>query len=371
MKSGLYNRSPWGGDKSRWLGSNCCPPYVRINTLSKQLPSANNPYQLTTMDSKEMSSDEGRNQFVESVKVGADSEDDDEELGEASVVVGLEKMGEQGSGYHTLNDPQRPYQRETAVDRHGVVEIQCRSREIVHGTLSSPPPDPDADDADAYATLLVYDIHFNARKASRRITSATVEFEFRSSEAGARDPTVYRVGPLGRVSVLPTQQGETMTVGGELSVSAPEMVANLGVTGKIEKTVSRTTNDEARVTGSVWSDDYGRPVIARWVLAENRSIKSGVPSFLRCAIVLARPEDNLFECRVTIRAESDWKSSVERLLGSTPRDDPILFDPALKPTNKLRKAGYDTDNLGALDLTAEFVDIRFSTAFTPGKQLLD
>lgn len=324
------------------------------------------------MDPGEVNSDEERVDFVGNVgtEVDSEDEDEDEDLGEASVVVRLGPTGERGSGYHILNDPEKPYQREMAVDRHGVAEIQCRSREIVHGRLSSSDAGPDADDADAYASLLVYDIHMNARKASRRIVSATVEFEFRSSEAGARDPEVYKIGPLGRVGVLPTQRDETTTVGGELSVSAPQLVGDVGATCKAERTVSRTTNDEARVTGFVWSDDYGRPVTARWMLAENRSIKSGVPSFLRCAIVLTRP-DNFFECRVTIRAESDWKSSVERLFGSTPHDDPILFDPALKPTNKLRKAGYDTDNLGALDLKAEFVDIRFSTAFTPGNALLD
>ncbi|KAK5656679.1 hypothetical protein OQA88_4659 [Cercophora sp. LCS_1] len=300
---------------------------------------------------------------------------EDDDLDEASAVVGLNPTGDQGSGYRLLNDPAKPLQRETAVERHGVIEIQCRAREIVHGKLSSL-LDPDDDDSDAFATLLVYDIHMNAPKASRRIVSATVEFEFRSSEAGAPDPKVLKISPSGRVAILSTEQEETTTVGGELSVSAgPEVAASVGVAGRVEKSVSRMTTDEARVTGSIWRDDvYDHPVIARWMLQENRSVKSGVPSFLRCAIVLSRAENSLFEARVKIKADTDWKSSVKasvvRMFGGTPRDDPILFDPSLKPTNKLRKAGYDTKNLGDLDLAAEFVDIRFSTAFAPRKEML-
>lgn len=111
--------------------------------------------------------------------------------------------------------------------------------------------------------------------------------------------------------------------------------------------------------------------MAKWILTENGATKSGVPSFLRCAMLLVRPEDNLFQCNVTISVETDLKSKIERLFGTTPPDDPVLFDPAMEPTNNLCRSGYDVDNLGLIDLGSEFVDIRFSTAFTPGEGLLD
>lgn len=321
------------------------------------------------MNPDEPSSNEGRADASDGYSSG-----EDEELSYASVVVGLNPTGDQGNNYHLRNNPANQYQRETAVERRGVIEIQCKSRVIVHGTLSSS-LDPDEDDAEAYATLLVYDIHMNTRKASRRIMSATVEFEFRSSEAGAPDPKVHKIGPLGRVGLLSTEQKETKTVGGELSLSGgPELVASVGVTGTVEKSVGRTTTDEARVIGSVWCDDYGSPVSAGWLLNENRSVKSGVPSFLRCAIVLARAENNPFEGRITIKADTDWKSGLQasavRMFGGVPRDDPILFSPSLKPANSLRKA-YGTENLGDLDLKAEFFDVRFSTTFVPKNELLD
>ncbi|KXX79878.1 hypothetical protein MMYC01_203740 [Madurella mycetomatis] len=310
------------------------------------------------------SQDEYANKGGTRAEVDDQFDEDDVDLSEASCVIGLGKTGDKGE-YHTLNDPAAPYQRENIVERQDVLQIQCKSREIVHGSLSLD------EGAEEYATLLVYDIHMDSTKRSRRIVSATVKFEFSSSEPGRPNPKVHKIAPLSRLSLSPSTQDETTTVGGEVSLAAPDLVANVGTTAKWEKTVNRTTNDEARVTGHVWSDDYGRPVIAKWTLIENGSIKSGVPSFLRCAILLARPDDNLFEGKVTIEVETDWKSKIERLFGTTPPDDPILFDPAMEPTNRLRKKGYDVDNLGLIDLHNEFVDIRFNTAFTPGQERLN
>ncbi|KAK4458239.1 hypothetical protein QBC42DRAFT_277227 [Cladorrhinum samala] len=279
-------------------------------------------------------------------------------LDETSFSIGLGKTGK--GEYHVRNDPSAPYQRQSVIENPGILEIQCKSREIIHGRLS---PEPDE-----YATLLVYDIHLESSKRSRRITSAAVKFEFSSSEPGQPSPKVLRIAPFRKWSVSPSTQQEATTVGGELSIGA-EFVANVGATAKWEKTVSRTTEDEAQVTGSIWSDDFGNPRSAKWVLTENRSTKSGVPSFFRCAILLGRSHNGLFESQVMIEVDSDWKSKVERLFGSTPRDDPVLFDPEFPPTNKLRKQGYDMDNLESLDLHAEFAAIRFSAAFTPGQRV--
>ncbi|KAK3987706.1 hypothetical protein QBC44DRAFT_331097 [Cladorrhinum sp. PSN332] len=281
------------------------------------------------------------------------SEDTSVGLDDSSVTIQLGKTG--GGEYHVRNSPAAPFQRGIIVDNPGILEIQCKSREIIHGGLSS--------DSDKYATLLVYDIYLNSAKRSRRIISATVKFEFRNSEPKYPNPKVYGIAPFGRWSVSPSSQEETRVLGGEASVSAPEMIANLGAAVKWEKTVSRTANDEAQVTGSIWSDDFGKPIIAKWHLSENGSTKSGVPSFLRCAILLERPDDGIFECKVSIDVDSDWKSKIERLFGSTPRDDPVLFDPAMDPTNNLRKTGYDIDNLEDLDLHGEFAVIQFTTLF--------
>ena len=280
--------------------------------------------------------------------------DVDSDLEDTSVNIGLDKTGERGSGYHTRNDPSAPYQRPTVTERRGIIEVRCKSREVIHGVLS-----PDAEES---STLLVYDLHLDTTRRSRRIISATIEFEFGSSVAGTPAPQVHAIAPAGRMTLLSSTQEESLTRGAEVNAGAGELGVNVGGTLKWEKTVSRTTSDDARVTGHIFSDDYGKGIGASWVMHENKSIKSGVPSFLRCAILLNRGfDDNNFQCRVKIKAEADWKSEMGRLFGSTPPDDPVLFDPSLPPTNKLRKAGYDMENLGSIELD-DFVEIVFDKA---------
>ncbi|KAF4451629.1 hypothetical protein F53441_5485 [Fusarium austroafricanum] len=276
-------------------------------------------------------------------------EESDPELEQTSISIGLNKVGEKGSGYHLLNDPSAPWQRNTVTERRGIIQVRLKSREIVHGGLS-----PDGENA----TLLVYDLQLDTAKRSRRILSAKLKFEFRSSVPGVPAPVVQGFSPAGRTSLLSSSQEETLTRGAEASAGASQFV-NLTSTAKWEKTVSRTTTDSARVVGYDFCNDYGKPVGVCWDLHENPSIKSGTPSFLRCAILLNRKyDDDNFECVIKVEAEADWKSSMGQLFGSTPRDDPILFDPTLPPTNKLRKEGYDEENLGALNLD-DFVEIVF------------
>ncbi|KAF4946016.1 hypothetical protein FGADI_11520 [Fusarium gaditjirri] len=79
---------------------------------------------------------------------------------------------------------------------------------------------------------------------------------------------------------------------------------------------------------------------------------------MRFAVLLDRDNnEEEFECKVTIDASGDWKTVLGGLVGSTPRDDLMLFDPTWPPTNKLLKA-YDIENLASLDLD-EFVEIEF------------
>ncbi|KAK4446306.1 hypothetical protein QBC34DRAFT_411877 [Podospora aff. communis PSN243] len=275
----------------------------------------------------------------------------EEELADASITIGLGKTGERGSGYHVRNDPAQPLQRQTVVEQRGLIEARCQSLEIVHGVLSP--------ESNEWATLLVYQINLDTTKRSRRIVSATVSFEFSSSTPRARAPRIHEFSPSRRIALLATTQDQTVTRGLEAGVdSSAATIVGAGLSAKWVKSVSKTVTDEARVTGSTLSDGFGRNVGASWVLSENKSIKSGVPSQLRCAMLLARDDNGPFQCKVTINAEADWKSKLTNLFGTSPTDDPVLFDPTIKPTNRLRKTGYNLDNLGEIDLE-ELSEIRF------------
>ncbi|EWY87706.1 hypothetical protein FOYG_09104 [Fusarium oxysporum NRRL 32931] len=186
------------------------------------------------------------------------------------------------------------------------------------------------------------DLDVQNRPGSARY-SRWLEFQFRSSTPGSSAPQIAKIAPHGSKFLLPTSAKESKTLGYGLSVGASQFV-NLESSEKWEKTFNQTRNDAARVPGGFLCNDHGKQVGAQWILFENKE-----------------NDEEEFECKVTIDANGDWKTVLGGLVGSAPRDDPILFDPVLPPTNKLRKA-YDIENLGSLDLD-EYVEIEFGKPF--------
>ncbi|KAF9770614.1 hypothetical protein IL306_011822, partial [Fusarium sp. DS 682] len=272
-------------------------------------------------------------------------------LEDTSVSIGPSISAGKNNELHTRNDPSAPFQRPTISDRQGIIQVQCFSREIIHGYLSP---------EEGNATLLVYDLRLDTARKSRHIREARIDFEFKSSVNRVR-PEVAKIASDGGYTLLCTSAEESKTHGFGLSAGVSQLV-NIEGSANWEKIVTQTTNDSARVTGRICSDHYGRGVGAEWNLFENGLIDSGTPSFMRFAILLNRgDDDDNFECKVTIKVKGDWKTSAGELIGFTPRDDPILFDPTFLPTNKLRK-NYDIENLGSLDLNT-FVEIKFDRAW--------
>jgi hypothetical protein len=247
------------------------------------------------------------------------------------------------STYRTQNDPTRPYQRTNVVERKGAVDVRCVAVDVVHGYLS-----PDGDPA----TLLVYDFRFDPRKRARRIAEPHMNFTYASADSSVTtDPEVLKIAPRGRMTLVPTSQQETATVTGEANAGGGALGATVGGSVKWEKSVSRETSDATAVVGSIdlVGRNFGASNGVSWSLLENKSVETGVPAFLRTAVLLRRAdEDTEFHVAFKIRALADLRSSLERVFGRTPKDDPILYDPSLPPTNRLRK--YDVENLSDIDL---------------------
>ncbi|KAE9368897.1 hypothetical protein N431DRAFT_428635 [Stipitochalara longipes BDJ] len=253
--------------------------------------------------------------------------------------------GDEGSAYRTQNDPSHPHQRSNIVERQGSVDVRCVAVDVVHGSL-----EPDG----APATLLVFDFQFDARRRARRILEAHMSFTFASAGSGSGSdsgPIVLNMAPKGRMTVVQTQQTETITRSGEANAGGGALGATLGGGLKWEKSVSRETSDATTVVGSLdlVGRNFGASNGVSWALLENRSVNTGVPAFVRTAVLLQRADhETEFHATFKICAQADLRSSIERLFGKTPKDDPILYDPSLPPTNKLRK--YEVDNLGKIDL---------------------
>jgi hypothetical protein len=285
-------------------------------------------------------------------------DEDDAELEDASLDIFLNRTGEKGSGYHILNDPSAPYERTTVSEQTGAIDIRCKALCVVHGYYGG--------NSDDYATLLVYEFSFDAKKRASRVASVNIKFEFSSSVSGGKSPKVEVIAPQGRVSMLVTSQEESLTrgVGAELS-SGLSGAVTLGGSYKWEKTVNRTTMDETRLVGARTCNSYGKEVGANWVILENDAMKTGVPPYLRAAILLTREDEEDFECKVAIDAKADWKTNMVRLFGSTDKDEPILYSPS-RSTGKKRKTEYDIENLGSLDL-GSLADVNFGTLMSDEK----
>jgi hypothetical protein len=244
--------------------------------------------------------------------------------------------------FHTKNDPSRPFQRANVIERQGAVSIRCSCIDIIHGKMGG--------DSEDYASLIVLLFRFDPQKRARRIQHANIFVEFFSKDEEDARPEVEAISLDGRFGLSPTTQNEVLTKGVEGTAGGGALGLELSAGGKWEKTTTRDTSDMTVITGvrNAGTDSYGRWHEAQWVLAENSTVKTGVPAYMRVGILVKREEDKEFKADVRIEAKVDLKSSLEKLFGGNPPDDPILFKPNMKPTNKLMK--YDTENLGSFDL---------------------
>ncbi|SCO89314.1 uncharacterized protein FRV6_13442 [Fusarium oxysporum] len=257
--------------------------------------------------------------------MSADADYDVDTEEEVSFGISLAPRGEEGNEFHTQNDPLDPYQRENIIERKGAVDIRCSSVDIIHGLF-----DPDGDDL---CTLLVLEFRFDPRKRARRIAHVDIELRFSSIDHGAADP-------------------HTRTTGGDLYVGAGAAGVQLGSGLTYEREIAREMSYAASVTGSIdlRGRNYGKANCASWTLMENPETKAGVPVSMRTAILLKRRDESHFQCVVTVNAKADWRTSMEWLVGTTKRDDPVLLNPTLVPTSDRYK---DMEmKLGELDLNA-------------------
>lgn len=256
--------------------------------------------------------------------------------------VPMFESGSAGSGFHTKNNPKAPYQRREVIQRTGAIDIRCSILDVVHGVMSP--------ESDYWATLMVIQFRFDPQKRMRRITEASLELLFDLTDPENELPEVEAISFDGNYSLLPSKQSESTTVGGSGTLGATQILTASG-TAKWEKTVTRETSDKTTVSGGRFVVDNIPPNrIAKWTLLENRTLKTGVPASLQVAVRIQRQDEAIFTCMPTIKCKADKWTSIESFFGKVPEDDPILFNPDRKPTNRLMM--YDTENLGAIDLHA-------------------
>ncbi|KAF7870353.1 hypothetical protein EAF04_004099 [Stromatinia cepivora] len=175
-------------------------------------------------------------------------------------------------------------------------------------------------------------------------------------------PEVVRISLDGRFGMVETTQNEETSGGGNTSVggSAIGLEVNAGLMWE-KKTIADVI-DFTTVVGSIdlMGFGYGPDNCASWSLIENSTRKTCVPSAIRVGILLKRKNNDRFKCIVEVKAKADFWGGLETVFGTKAKDDPVLFDPKLGPTNKLMN--YETAAKNLCDFDLDLVtDITFVT----------
>lgn len=268
-------------------------------------------------------------------------------------------VGDQAS-FHTTNDPDNPFQRDSIVQRQGRVNVQCIHRAIVHGFFS--------DEINQYCSLLVFDFNFTPNGPARRIKQANVSIRFSAMDKQKSDPEVYAMFPKGSLSLDPTMEKQTLVRGGSLKLGgAPGLEA--GGKLKMQSTIEREVSSATTVRGSIdiAGRTWGKHNSVSWTMWENQSTKTGVARFMRAPVLLKRSDSSHFKATVKIEVIADTITELKSIVfkADCPQDDDIWYDPNLEPSVASGFATYDADNLGLVNLDAIW-DVKMDTIFKEG-----
>ncbi|KAI0119518.1 hypothetical protein F4814DRAFT_458742 [Daldinia grandis] len=276
------------------------------------------------------------------------------------VDVGMyEAGGEDGSGFHVFNIAEDQYHRAEVLQRTGAIDITCSLKEVTHGAMSA--------DSDRYATLIVMEWGFQPR-GSHRISEATIELLFGAGSPDS-DVEVEKVSFEGTYSLMPTTQQETIAKGGEATIGV-EQFASLGLTGKWEKIISKTSSDAITLRGGKRLINNRPPnCIATWNLSENQTQRTGIPASLKVAMLVSRDDEEKFFCKLAFTCKTDLKASSKSLFKKIPKDDPIIFQPNPNDigTRPNGNVAYGNLELGSINL-GELCDVTFRTMIAEGQK---
>ncbi|KAF5228395.1 hypothetical protein FANTH_14526 [Fusarium anthophilum] len=246
--------------------------------------------------------------------------------------------------FRTQNASLSDWERRNIIERtSGSIHTRVELLSVSHGSYN---------EGGDEATLLVFRFRFDPQKASRRVLWAKVELEFFAEDD--LDLTVDAIAPEERWAVVPTSDTETTTRSGQLNLGASSgPLLQAGASAGLEKTYSRDVKDATTITGSKnlgTGKNSGDSTVAVWNLQENERHKTGVPDSVTTAILLRRSSDERFAAVVTLEADVDWVTGLERKFAKIPLDDPILFNP--KETAALSKKGrsFGLKDLADVDL---------------------
>lgn len=257
-----------------------------------------------------------------------------------------------------LNRPGQ-LQRTVLIDRHSPCFVQAHLVTVLHGTLS--PGDA------SMASLLVTEFRFTPLKANRRIKSARIRMRFEVPPAGGPSSMdsdqvdVFGFAPSSEYAIMP--DAKTKREGGGLSAELSVGGSAFGLKGvnfsaSFEREVRTPELYLAGVGGSEWLVRHGGGAAGvQWHVTENAISQTGIPSFIRTAMLVRRKYNGQFLGFIEISTDVAG-FSLRGIQSDNLKDDPVYFDPKLPPFGETSQ--FDADNLGSLDLE-KLMEISFSS----------
>ncbi|XDG10035.1 hypothetical protein ABKA04_009650 [Annulohypoxylon sp. FPYF3050] len=281
------------------------------------------------------------------------------------------------SAHYRLQNEPGEIQREyiTGYDRTSSLRVLGRLSAVVHGT-TSPPSTPSS----VPSTLILFDFAALGQKPSRRYREIQLEIVFAAHSPHRRpalqrthqsrdqrayvsalsryDPIVRDLAPSGHSALLQTTFTTERKHALETYAEAgTDPIFTAGSKYAYSLSTATERGDSMVVEGmpAFVQRSSGKPNAARFTLRENGSQKSGVPRYLRVAVLLERRvgDEGLFIATVNVKAHvsvfADAGEKVRRMMGSIPLDDAVCFDPRAEPTTDR----YPVDNLASVVLSEE------------------
>ncbi|KAL6818246.1 hypothetical protein GGI42DRAFT_3135 [Trichoderma sp. SZMC 28013] len=210
-----------------------------------------------------------------------------------------------------------------------------------------------------YKSVMI-EVSFHANGPRGDAEYEAQELRQRGGNLNFWDPEIVTAVPSGTTYYNPTQH----KIGGkntlELGFSAgfaPHFT--VGPKYVMERDTTANATASVKVIGQPFVTGFGRSRsnAIRWTVLENESQRSGVPSFMRTAVLLKRqPDDNgLFLGNVKVETHVSWWEDMmekkRKMTGDIRPDDPIVFDPKISPPSPFDDK---RDELDVVDIHSEF-----------------
>jgi hypothetical protein len=280
--------------------------------------------------------------------------------GDATFLIELNPSGDGGA--FRIKDGKGEITRDHILDRGDSLIVQADMVDQIHGRLT-----PNGD----LASIIVTDFYFIPAKKARRFEAATIIYRFMGEGPDDTGPDVIDISPKGHFTMHQTSKHVESGRSGQIGVQGPAAPVTPSATFAMDLTQSYDTKDHITLAGVMRMEarESGGKDAARWVMIENSTQRSGIPSELRVAILLRRKleeADKKFFATVEIKVDVDWKSSLEglpkKLFGRIPKDAPVKFDPKLYAIDREDLGKEVLSKLSAVKVTKVLSDEEVSGA---------